>query len=130
VFDVHKFARLGIPIFGSDFWDPHRKRNSNLVYDSEDSGRKFFSQILMSGESENWNFDSKIWNSGPHKKSNTNSFVNTKVHGRKPLPYKTVGELFFQPNLDLLTLNGKRIYTYSHLTENMSRCRFGAKLHE
>ncbi len=34
--------RLGIPTFGSDFWDPHRKRNSNSVFDSEDSGRDFF----------------------------------------------------------------------------------------
>jgi hypothetical protein len=38
------------------------------------------------------------------------------------------GELFFPPNLHLLTLNRKWTYTYLHLTENMSRCRFGAKL--
>jgi hypothetical protein len=84
----------------------------------------------MSGESENWNSDSKIQNSGPHKKSNTNFFVNTKVHGRKPSPYKMAGELFFPANLHLLTLNRKQTYTYSHLMENMSRCRFGTKLHE
>ncbi len=35
-------ARLGIPIFGSDFWDPHWRRNSDYVYDSKDSGRIFF----------------------------------------------------------------------------------------
>jgi hypothetical protein len=34
-------AWLGIPIFGSDFWDPHRKWNSNSVFDSKDSGRIF-----------------------------------------------------------------------------------------
>jgi hypothetical protein len=100
---------------------------------------EIFSRIPTSGESENWNSDSEIRNSGPHKKSNTNSFVNTKVHGRKPSPYKTAGELCFLPNLHLLiifttkptsthTLNGKRNDTYSHLTENMSRCGFGAKL--
>jgi hypothetical protein len=33
---------LGIPIFGSDFWDPHRKRNYNSVFDSKDSGWIFF----------------------------------------------------------------------------------------
>jgi hypothetical protein len=33
---------LGIPIFGSDFWDPHRKRNFNFVFDSKDSGWIFF----------------------------------------------------------------------------------------
>jgi hypothetical protein len=32
--------RLGILIFSSDFWDPHR--NSNSLFDSEDSGRKIF----------------------------------------------------------------------------------------
>ncbi len=35
-------AWLGILIFGSDFWDPHWKRNSDSVFDSEDSGRFFF----------------------------------------------------------------------------------------
>jgi hypothetical protein len=54
----------------------------------------------------------------PHKKTDTYSSVDTKVHGRKPLPYKTAGELFFPPNLHLLTLIGKRTYIYSHLSEN------------
>jgi hypothetical protein len=38
---------LGILIFGSDFWDPHRKQNSGSVSDSEDSGRKIFNQIPL-----------------------------------------------------------------------------------
>ena len=33
---------LGIPIFGSNFWDPHWKQNPNSVFDSEDSGWIFF----------------------------------------------------------------------------------------
>jgi hypothetical protein len=33
---------LGIPIFGSDFWDPHWKRNSDFIFDSKDSGGNFF----------------------------------------------------------------------------------------
>jgi hypothetical protein len=37
-----KNTRLGIPIFGSDFWDPHWKRNSDSVFDSKDSSRIFF----------------------------------------------------------------------------------------
>ena len=40
----------------------------------------------------------------PHKKTDTYFFVDTKVHGRKPSPYKTAGELFFPPNVHLLTL--------------------------
>ncbi len=59
---IHKYellmcahiARLGILIFGSNFWDPQWRQNSNSVYDSEDSGHFYF-EILISGESENWN---------------------------------------------------------------------------
>jgi hypothetical protein len=47
---------LGIPIFGSNFWDPHWRRISDSVYNSEDSGRIFF-WIPISGEPENWNSD-------------------------------------------------------------------------
>jgi hypothetical protein len=43
----------------------------------------------------------------PHKKTDPYSSVDTKVHGRKPSPYKMAGELFFPPNLHLLTLIGK-----------------------
>jgi hypothetical protein len=35
-----------------------------------------------------------------HKKTETYSSVDTKVNGRKPLPYKMVGELFIPPNLE------------------------------
>ncbi len=35
-------ARLGIPIFGSNFWDPHCKRNSDFIFDSKDSGWNLF----------------------------------------------------------------------------------------
>jgi hypothetical protein len=35
-------TRLEIPIFGSNFWDPHCKWNSDSVFDSKDSGRKIF----------------------------------------------------------------------------------------
>ncbi len=54
----------------------------------------------------------------PHKKTETYSSIDTKVNGRKPSPYKTAGELFFPPNLHLLTLTGKWIYIYSLLLEN------------
>ncbi len=35
-------AGLRIRIFGSNFWDPHWKQNSNSVFDSGDSGWIFF----------------------------------------------------------------------------------------
>ncbi len=33
---------LGVLVFGSNFWDPNCKQNSNSVFDSKDSGRIFF----------------------------------------------------------------------------------------
>jgi hypothetical protein len=54
----------------------------------------------------------------PHKKTEMYSSIDTKVDGRKPLPYKMAGELFIPPNLHVLTLIGKRTYIYSHLTKN------------
>jgi hypothetical protein len=35
-------ARLGILIFGSNFWDPHWKQNPYFVFDSGYSGRNLF----------------------------------------------------------------------------------------
>jgi hypothetical protein len=32
---------LGNPIFGTNFWDPHRKRYHDSIFDSKDSGRIF-----------------------------------------------------------------------------------------
>jgi hypothetical protein len=52
----HWLDWLGILIFGSNFWDPHWKWNSDSVFDSRDSGRIFF-LIPMSQKSENWNSD-------------------------------------------------------------------------
>ncbi len=54
----------------------------------------------------------------PHKKTEMYSSVDTKVNGRKSLPYKIAGELFSPLNLHLLTLIGKRTYIYSLLLEN------------
>jgi hypothetical protein len=113
-----KEARLGIPIFGSNFWDPHCKRNSDSVFDSEDSGRKIFFEFRCLESQKIGIPIPKFEIPVPHKKTYTYSSVDTKVHRRKPLPYKTAGELFFPPNLHLLTLIGKQTYIYSHLTEN------------
>ncbi len=106
--DKGNLARLGITIFGSDFWDPHRKRNSNSVFDSEDSIWNFLfwnSQYL-----ESHKIGIPIPKFGipvPHKKTDTYSSVDTKVHGRKPLPYKMAGKLF-----------SRQTYIYSLLLEN------------
>jgi hypothetical protein len=45
----------------------------------------------------------------PHRKTKTYSSVDTKVNERKQSPYKMAGELFFPPNLHLLTLHGKQV---------------------
>jgi hypothetical protein len=77
----------------------------------------------------------------PHKKSYTYSSIDTKVNGRKQLPHKTAGELFFPPNLHLLTLLGNQVDvglagelffpakpTSTHSSWKMSRCRFGGRI--
>jgi hypothetical protein len=46
-------ARLGITIFGIDFWDPHRKWNSDSISYSGYSGRFFLK--FRTGKSSNWN---------------------------------------------------------------------------
>jgi hypothetical protein len=97
-------ARLGIPIFGSDFWDPYCKRKSDSILDSKDSGRKIFFEFQCL-ESQNIGIPiPKFGIPVPHKKIDTYSTVDTKVHSRKPLPYKMAKELLFPPNLHLLTL--------------------------
>jgi hypothetical protein len=144
------WARLGIPIFGSGFWDPHRKQNSGPDYGSKDSGWKNFVKFRCL-ESQKIRIPILKIGFPDLKKINNNSFVNTKVPERKPSPYKTAGELFFPSNLHLLiifpakltsthyfkgkststhTLHRKQNNTYSHLTENMSRSGFGGKNNE
>ncbi len=98
---------LGIPIFGSNFWDPYHKQDSNSVFDSEDSGQKIFFEFLCLESMKIGIPSPKFGILVPHKKTDTYSSVDTKVHGRKPLPYKMAGELLFPPNLHLLTLIGK-----------------------
>jgi hypothetical protein len=66
----HSSPRLGIPIFGYDFWDPHRKRNSGSISDSEDSGRKNFNENSAVEKSRNQNSDSEIRNSKKNQRRN------------------------------------------------------------
>jgi hypothetical protein len=67
----------------------------------------------------------------PYKKTKTYSSIDTKVNGRKPSPYKMAGELFFPPNLHLLTLirkNNLHLLTLiGKQAIRVSRCRFRAK---
>jgi hypothetical protein len=98
---------LGIPIFASDFWDPHCKQNSDSVFDSKDSGWKIFFEFRCLERQKTGIPIPKFRILVPHKKTDTYSSVDTKVHGRKPSPYKMAGELFFPPILHLLTLIGK-----------------------
>jgi hypothetical protein len=83
---------LGILIFGSDFWDPHHKWNSDSVFDSKDSGRIFFLKFQCLESQKIGIPIPKFGIPVPHKKTDTYSSIDTKVHGRKPLPYKMAGE--------------------------------------
>jgi hypothetical protein len=57
-------AWLGIPIFGSNFWDLHQKQKSISVIDSGNSGQNFFLKFQCL-ESQKIEIPiCKIWNSG------------------------------------------------------------------
>ncbi len=56
-------CRLGIPIFGSNFLDPHQNQISNSVSDSGYSGRIFFLRILQFESHPIRILIWKIWNS-------------------------------------------------------------------
>ncbi len=129
--DASLMTWLGIPIFGSDFWDPHCKWNSNSVFDSEDSGRIFF-WIPMSGESENHNSDSEIWNSGTSWENRYLFLRGYQGSWKKTIAIQDGGRIIFpakptsthsywKTNLHLLTLIRKQAI-------RVSRCRFGAKI--
>jgi hypothetical protein len=77
---------LGIPIFGSNFWDPHCKWNSNSVFDSEDSGRKIFFEFRCLESQKVGIPIPKFGIPVPHKKTDAYSSIDTKVQGRKPSP--------------------------------------------
>jgi hypothetical protein len=54
---------LGIPIFGSDFWDPHCEQNSDSSFDSGDFGGFFLKFGCL--ESQKIGIPiCEIWNSG------------------------------------------------------------------
>jgi hypothetical protein len=69
---------------GSDFWDPHCKRNSDSVFDSKDSGRKILFKFRCLESQKIRIVIPKYGILVPHKKTDTYSSVDTKVHGRKP----------------------------------------------
>jgi hypothetical protein len=54
--------RLGIPIMGSNFWDPYWRQNSDSVSDAGYSGRIFFKIPLLESHPIEIPI-CKIWNS-------------------------------------------------------------------
>jgi hypothetical protein len=96
---------LGIPIFGSDFRDPHWKRNSDSIFDSGDSGQNFFLNSAVE-KSTNWNSDSEIRNF--EKNQHRNSVLGGPAHLFPPFFFGFGGKHF--PFPDGLTA--------SHLTKN------------
>jgi hypothetical protein len=80
----HSPAWLGIPTFGSNFWYPHWKQNSNYVFDSRDSGQNFVLNSAVE-QSTNQNSDSKIWNSKKKIGSQYISFCTRKMVAAIPI---------------------------------------------
>jgi hypothetical protein len=112
---IYWSAWLRIPIFGSDFWDPHWKRNSDSVFDSKDSGQNFFLNSAVE-KSINWNFDSEIRNSKKNKRMNSIHLISHRTS-------IVIGQLVDLPMLncmDIGTIPGKAIFLdiYSTSTQN------------
>ncbi len=61
---ITNITRLGILISGSNFWDPHWRRNSDSVYNSEDSGRIFFLKFRFLDSQKIGIPICNFWNSG------------------------------------------------------------------
>ncbi len=71
---------LEIPMFGSDFWDPHWKQNSDTVFDSGDSGWIFFWIPLL----KNWQIGISILKFGIPKKNwrrNSVHLISYQING-------------------------------------------------
>ncbi len=93
---------MGIPIFGSDFWDPYWKRNSDSVFDSEDSGRNFFSNSAVE-KLRNRNSDSEIRNFEKNKHRNSIHLIS---HVMSIVIGQPVG-LTMANHMDVGTIPGK-----------------------
>ena len=96
---------LGIPIFGSGFWDPHQKQNSDSVIDSKDSNQNFFLNSAVE-KSRNWNSDSEIWNS---KKNGRRNSIHLVSHKTSIIIGQPV-DLMMLNRMDVGTIHGKAIF--------------------
>ncbi len=95
-------ARLGIPIFGSDFWDPHWKRNSNSLFNSKDSGQIFFFKFRC-WKFEKSEFHSEIRNSEKNKRRNP---IHLILHAMSIVMGQPVG-LTMSNHMDVGIIPGK-----------------------
>ncbi len=114
---------LGIPIFGSNFWDPHQKRNSDSVFDSGDSGRKFF----LNSAVENWQIKIPIPWFGIPKKNNVGTQY-TSFRTRKTaaaIPTSTQNDcrhtyIYSTPVAAIPTSTQRRSPPYLHLLKTVA----------
>ncbi len=89
------------------------------MFDSKDSCRKIFFKFRCLESQKIGILVPKYGIRVPQKKTDTYSSVDINVHERKPLPYKTAGELFFPPNLHLLTIIGIFFVPNLHLKKGV-----------
>ncbi len=95
-------------IFGSDFWDPQQKRNSDSMFDSGDSGRFFLNSAVE--KMTNQNSGSKIWNSEKKIRSNSVHLILYQKNGCRHI-YIYSKQLL--PYLHLLNASCHHTYIYS-----------------
>ncbi len=110
---------LGIPIFGSNFWDPYQKRNSDSVFDSKDSGQKLFLNSAVE-KLRNWNSNSEIQNSKKNGRRNSIHLISYKTSIVIGQPV----DLMMLNRMDVGTILSKAIFVPIYHLLNMSRCDF------
>jgi hypothetical protein len=113
-------AWLGIPIYGSVFWDPHRKPNTNSIFNSKDSSQIFFLNSAVE-KSRKRNSDSKTRNS--EKKNWFRNSIHLISHKTSTVIGQPVDLTMLNP-MDIGTISGKAIFVPIHHLLNMSRCDF------
>jgi hypothetical protein len=111
---------LGIPIFGSDFWHPHWKQNSDSIFDSEDSGRIFFWNSAVE-KSRYRNSNSKIRNS--EKKKKRRNSIHLISHKTSIVIGQPVDPMILN-RVDVDTIPGKAIFLPIQHLLNIRRCDF------
>jgi hypothetical protein len=115
--DRKALSWLGIPIFGSNFWDPHWKQNTDSILDSKDSG------LFLNSAVEKLRNQNSIPNFGIPIKNKHRISIHLIPH-KIPTVIGQPVDLTMLNCMDVGTIPGKAIFLPIQHLPNMSRCVF------